>query len=113
MDICCWMDSTKYWWRYVRNLISITCDAFLATIDIQLAQNVTILRYRQKVKKMIFCLCIVWKKWDFDQSTTEQRASKKFPNTIFDFTLLRSVSEFDRGQPTFDVVQVTNFTIFL
>ena len=93
------VDSTKYWWRNVRHPISITCDAFLATIDIQVAQIVTILRSKQKVKKMIFCLCIVWKKWDFDQSTTEQRASKKVKNTIFDFTLLRSVSEFDRGQP--------------
>ena len=39
------------------------------------------------------------KKWDFDQSVTEQRASKKSKNMIFDFTLLRSVSKFDRGQP--------------
>ena len=40
------------------------------------------------------------KKCYFDQSTTEQRASKKSQNMVFDFTLLRSVSKFDRGQST-------------
>ena len=55
--------------------------------------------FHQKVKIAVFCLCIVWKKWDSDQSTTGQRASKKSKILIFDSTLLRSVYEFDRGQP--------------
>ena len=77
----------------------IICDAFLTIFWHSSRTNVTKLAFQHKLKKMAFCLCTVWKKLNFDQSTTEQRASKKSKNTIFDFTLLRTVYEFDRGQP--------------
>ena len=93
------MDSTKYRWLNVRHESWDNWWRFFGYVLNSSSQKVTKLAFQRKSKKAIFCPCIVWKKWNFDQSITEQRAFKKSKNTIFGFTLLRSVSEFDRGQP--------------
>ena len=53
-------------------------------------------------------LCMFWKKWDFNESLTVQRTSKKFKITNIDSTLLRSVSDLDRGQPRNDLTTWKN-----
>ena len=45
----------------------------------------------------------VLEKCDFGESLTVQRTSKKFEITNIDSTLLRSVSDLDRGQPSLHV----------
>ena len=52
-------------------------------------------------------LCMFLKKCDFGQSLTVQRTSKKFKITNIDSTLLRSVSDLDRGQPNIGLVLLT------
>ena len=67
------VDSTKYWWRNVRHPISITCDAFFGNYWHSACQNSDDFAFHQKVKIVVFCLCIVWEKWDFDRNANEQQ----------------------------------------
>ena len=34
----------------------------------------------RKVKKGVFCLCMIWKKYDSDQTTSKQRVSEMIQN---------------------------------
>ena len=70
------MDSTKYFLTHFTSQVCNYFDAFLGYFWNSSIPKHDEIAWQQKVKNMIFCLCIVWKKWDFDQSTTEQRASK-------------------------------------
>ena len=94
------MDSTKYWWRNVRYPISITCDAFFGNYWHSVCPNRDDFAFQTKSGKDDLLLMHSLKKVRFWSKYHWTERLKKFKIPIFDSTLLRSVYEFDRGQPT-------------